>query len=154
MVKVVVNNLICSLYVSSVSTESPSKSKKKTSATWDEILHTLSQDAFEGPSLDAGCGRGLVLIKTAQMKERRQIARPAVELTPVEYHGGSSSCSYSFGVDVFPSSDREGDHAYATCRNIYAENLSSAVVINTATMLNLPFEDERFSLVTCNMACE
>lgn len=109
-------------------------------AVWDNVLPMLPGEVFDGPTLDAGCGRGMVLIKTAQRKRRRQ--------------KGSTPASAAFGIDIFSSLDQTGNHPSATSRNVVAEGLTDAVVLNTASFLDLPFADNVFTLVTSSLACE
>jgi len=106
---------------------------------WDAILSKLPSQAFEGNTLDAGCGRGLVLIKTAKIKKQKQKE--------------ASSSSLAFGIDIFSTLDQTGNDPNATSRNVQIEGLADTVVLNTASFLDLPYKDNVFTLVTSSLAC-
>lgn len=57
---------------------------------WDRLLEAIPDELFRGPTLDAGCGRGLVLLKSAQRKAKLTATTPAV------------------GIDIFSTSDQSG----------------------------------------------
>ena len=100
---------------------------------WDSILDSIPSCHFRGPTLDAGCGRGLVLIKTA-------------------LRSGGGKMNY--GIDIFDPRDQSGNSPLATVTNILARDVMDKTVLNTASFLNLPFRDGVFSLVTSSLACK
>ncbi|MCO5590259.1 hypothetical protein L7F22_044228 [Adiantum nelumboides] len=103
---------------------------------WDKILANLPDQTLAGPSLDAGCGRGLVLIKTAKAKKQRT----------------TNSVSKSYGIDIFLTSDQSGNSPEATCFNAFAENVGEDIVLLSASFCDLPFENDTFELVTSSLA--
>lgn len=110
---------------------------------WDEILQTLSPEIYDGPTLDAGCGRGMVLIKIGKKKKQRLLQ-----------HLYRKQVESAFGIDIFPTLDQSGNHPTSTAANVYAEGLMKNVILNTANFLYLPFNNDKFSLVTSSLACE
>lgn len=103
---------------------------------WDKILADLPDQTLSGPSLDAGCGRGLVLIKTAKVKKERN----------------PNNSSQSYGIDIFLTSDQSGNSPDATCSNVFAEKVQENVTLLTASFCDLPFGDNVFELVTSSLA--
>ena len=57
---------------------------------WDRLLADVPDDVFKHPVLDAGCGRGLVLLKSAQRKAEIDASIPAT------------------GIDIFSTADQSG----------------------------------------------
>lgn len=105
---------------------------------WDRLLSRLPDEALRGQSLDAGCGRGLVLIKTAKAKEAR---------------GGHAATHGScHGIDIFSTADQSGNSPEATVANTVVENVSDDIVLHSASFLDLPYADNVFSLVTSSLA--
>ena len=101
---------------------------------WDTLLKSLSNGDFEGPSLDMGCGRGMVLLKVAQRK-------------------ATQSRSPAFGIDIFNTSDQSGNAPEATYANVASLDVLDQVVLHRASFTEeLPFEDGVFSLVTSSLA--
>lgn len=86
----------------------------------------------------------MVLIKTAQIKAQRHKSSKQLGIP----------ASPAFGIDIFSTMDQTGNHPSATARNVVAERLTDAVVLNTASFLDLPFADNVFTLVTSSLACE
>lgn len=102
---------------------------------WDRLLAELPDSAFSGPSLDMGCGRGMVLLKVAQRKKRIQAAEP------------------EYGIDIFNPGDQTGNSPHATYANAATLGLLDNVVLHTASFTEpLPFADGAFSLVTSSLA--
>ena len=103
---------------------------------WDNLLKTVADSNFEGPALDMGCGRGMVLLKVAQMKKAIQ-----------------QSCSPVYGIDIFNTSDQSGNSPEATYANAASLEVLDNVVLHTASFTEeLPFAVGVFSLVTSSLA--
>lgn len=103
---------------------------------WDSILAKLPDQALTGPSLDAGCGRGLVLIKTAKAKQARS----------------PNAITQSYGIDIFSTADQSGNSPDATCFNLFAEKVQDNITLISASFCDLPFDDQVFELVTSSLA--
>ncbi|KAF9775357.1 hypothetical protein IL306_006533 [Fusarium sp. DS 682] len=102
---------------------------------WDEILDDLPDSVFLGPTLDMGCGRGMVLIKTAQRKKRLSATSPAI------------------GIDIFSTADQTGNSPTATYQNAACLDVVQQTVLHRASFTErLPFADGVFSLVTSSLA--
>ena len=102
---------------------------------WDSVLRELPDTTFEGPALDMGCGRGMVLLKLAQRKKAISTADPV------------------YGVDIFSTSDQNGDSPEATYANAASLGTLENVVLHTASFAeDLPFADGIFSLITSSLA--
>lgn len=102
---------------------------------WDSLLKSLSDSDFEGPALDMGCGRGMVLLKVAQRKKAIQSRSPA------------------FAIDIFNTSDQSGNAPEATYANAASLEVLDNVVLHTASFTEeLPFADGVFALVTSSLA--
>jgi ubiquinone/menaquinone biosynthesis C-methylase UbiE len=102
---------------------------------WDYLLNELPDSTFEGPSLDMGCGRGMVLLKVAQRKKARSIPTRA------------------YAVDIFSTGDQTGNAPEATYANAASLDVLENVVLHTASFTEeLPFADGVFSLVTSSLA--
>ncbi|PWN24333.1 S-adenosyl-L-methionine-dependent methyltransferase [Jaminaea rosea] len=93
------------------------------------------------PTLDAGCGRGLVLVQTAKI--RAQLAGTMITETRL---------AKSVGIDLFIPSDQTGNSVDATCSNLVAEGVAEVTELYKASFLALPFEDSTFGLVTSSLA--
>jgi SAM-dependent methyltransferase len=76
-------------------------------------------------SLDIGCGRGLLLIGSAQ-----RIGK-----------------GVSIGIDIWSTNDQSNNSETATFRNVALAGVSDKVQIQTADARNLPFENESIDLV-------
>ncbi|CAG9946857.1 unnamed protein product [Clonostachys rosea f. rosea IK726] len=108
---------------------------------WDDLLASMPDEVFHGPALDVGCGRGLVLLKVAERKQK--LARGA---------SGGSICP-AYGIDIFSKADQTGNSPLATYQNAAAMGLSANTVLHRASFTEqLPFADGVFSLVTSNLA--
>lgn len=107
---------------------------------WDQALSSLPDKNFCGPSLDMGCGRGLVLTKVATRK------RSLVQTAQIK------DC-LTYGIDVFNSSDQSGNSPQMLYNNIKSLDLLDGVVAYTASFTDsLPFADNYFSLVTASLS--
>lgn len=102
---------------------------------WDELLDELPKAVFSGPSLDMGCGRGMVLLKVAQRKAHLQDVQPA------------------YAIDIFNTGDQTGNSPQATYANAASLNVLDHVVLHAASFTDpLPFIDGAFQLVTSSLA--
>lgn len=79
--------------------------------------------------LDAGCGRGLMLIGAA----RRLTTGRAI------------------GIDIWSARDQSGNSAEATLENARREGVSNRVEVRTADVRSLPFPDEVFEVVISHL---
>lgn len=95
---------------------------------WDRVLDDVGLEGGER-SLDLGCGRGMVLIKTAQ----RLPAGQAV------------------GIDLW-TADQSGNSAEVTLANAAAAGVADRVEVRTGDMTALPFDDASFDVVTSALA--
>jgi ubiquinone/menaquinone biosynthesis C-methylase UbiE len=96
---------------------------------WDELLDRLGLRGGE-QVLDLGCGRGAVLLMAA----RRLTTGKAV------------------GVDLWRTVDQSGNSAEATLRNATSEGVGDRVILHTADIAALPFENDTFDVVLSNVA--
>jgi SAM-dependent methyltransferase len=96
---------------------------------WAEILTDLRLRGDEN-ALDLGCGRGAVLLMTAQLLPQGKAT----------------------GVDIWQTSDQSGNDQAATEANARAEGVADRVELRTADMRALPFEDASFDLVVSSLA--
>ncbi|KND93938.1 hypothetical protein TOPH_01568 [Tolypocladium ophioglossoides CBS 100239] len=109
---------------------------------WDEILDGLPDSAFAGPALDVGCGRGMVLLKTAQRKKKLLASSE-----------GEAGIAPAYGIDIFSTADQTGNSPLATYKNAAALSVVPHTVLHTASFTaRLPFADAAFALVTSNLA--
>ncbi|KAF8210915.1 putative methyltransferase [Mycena galopus ATCC 62051] len=103
---------------------------------WTSLLSSLPSTSFAHPTLDAGCGRGLVLLKTTAHKRSL---------------GYTTSTSY--GIDIFRTGDQSGNAPEATWQNVAAASFTSQIVLHTASFTEtLPFKDGVFGVVTSSLA--
>jgi len=93
--------------------------------------HLIASLAWRGDEqvLDAGCGRGLLLIAAAK------------RLTTGVAHG----------IDVWRSEDLTDNWAEATRQNACLEGVEERVVVHDADMREMPFEANRFDRVLCSL---
>ena len=107
---------------------------------WDQNLSSLPDKSFYGPSLDMGCGRGLVLTKVASRKRTLfQTARTKDFLT--------------YGIDIFNPNDQSGNSPETLYKNIKSLDLLDNVVAYAASFTEpFPFDDNFFSLVTTSLS--
>ncbi|KAJ6438386.1 histone acetylation protein 2 [Purpureocillium lavendulum] len=148
------------------------------SRVWDDILDALPDDAFRGPALDVGCGRGLVLLKMAQRKKRlcdqeqqqqqQQDQRAAEENANAQGDGetqagatqgagggggGGREVAPAYGIDIFSTADQTGNSPLATYRNAASLACVPHTVLHTASFAErFPFADAAFSVVASNLA--
>ncbi|KAJ8198322.1 hypothetical protein LV157_000626 [Aspergillus fumigatus] len=73
---------------------------------WDDLLAHTPQETFRAPTLDLGCGRGLVLLKIAQIKKR--LASSEFPVPP------------AYGIDLFVKGDQSGNAPLTTYKNAAA----------------------------------
>ena len=81
--------------------------------------------------LDAGCGRGLLLIGAAKQLK---------------------SSGKAIGVDLWQQEDLSGNNAEATQKNIATEGVASRVELHTGDMRELPLPDLSVDVVLSSMA--
>ncbi|TPX13016.1 uncharacterized protein E0L32_006661 [Thyridium curvatum] len=110
---------------------------------WAEILDALPDDLFKQPTLDVGCGRGMVLLKVAQRKKKITESSTAPGV----------SVEQAYGIDIFNTGDQSGNSPLATYKNAAAMGVVDQTVLHTASFTErLPFADNTFSLVTSSLA--
>jgi SAM-dependent methyltransferase len=80
--------------------------------------------------LDAGCGRGLMLVGAAK---RLNTGRAT-------------------GIDIWQAEDLSNNHAGAALENARREGVAERVDLKTADMRRMPFPDETFDVVVSRMA--
>lgn len=86
-----------------------------------------------------GCGRGLVLLKIAQLKKAASASAKRT-VDPV------------YGVDIFITGDQSGNAPEATYDNVAALDVLDQVVLHTASFTELPFRDASMDLVTASLS--
>jgi len=96
---------------------------------WSRLLDDLHL-AGDKQVLDLGCGRGAVLIIAAH------------RLTT----------GMAVGVDLWRKSDQSGNDRSVTERNATVEGVTNRVELETANMVDLPFDDNVFDVVVSNLA--
>ncbi len=97
---------------------------------WDKVINDLHIDPTSN-ILDLGCGRGAILTKLAR------------KLTG---HGTVT------GIDIWQSRDQSGNSIKRTERNLATERVGDRVKLVTANMMDLPFEDKSFDLVSASFS--
>jgi SAM-dependent methyltransferase len=108
-------------------------------AVWDRLLVAVPDHVFQAPTLDVGCGRGLVLLKTAARKKA------------LAAHG--SDVAPAYGTDIFSKADQTGNDPAATYRNAAGLDVLDYTVLHEASFTDpFPFADGVFSLVTSSLA--
>lgn len=111
---------------------------------WDQTLSALPDSTFDGPSLDMGCGRGLVLMKVAARKRKLHQSGSGI-VRPVD--------CLAYGIDIFNSGDQTGNSPQALYANAKALGLVAGVIAHRASFTDpLPFPDDYFSLVTASLS--
>jgi arsenite methyltransferase len=80
--------------------------------------------------LDVGCGRGLMLIGSAQRL----------------------SSGRAIGIDLWQQQDQANNHLNATQTNAQIEGVADRVEVITADMRELPFPENHFDVITSNWA--
>ncbi|KAJ5205083.1 uncharacterized protein N7498_005962 [Penicillium cinerascens] len=106
---------------------------------WDKLLAKVPPEIFMYPSLDIGCGRGLVLMKIA---ERKKDVAFSMTRTPDPV----------YGIDLFIRGDQSGNAPEATYDNAASLNLTDYLTLHTANFIYLPFKDETMSLATASLS--
>lgn len=114
-------------------------SLKGKSDLWDKLLADVPDDLLlSHPSLDIGCGRGLVLLKVAERKK----ALTAKESTP--------AAAKAYGIDIFKNKSPS-----VTAGNAVALGVESHVVLHYVDCTEVfPFCDGSFGLVTSSMSLQ
>jgi arsenite methyltransferase len=96
---------------------------------WSTLLDELALRGDE-QILDAGCGRGAVLLMAA----------------------GRLSTGRAVGVDLWRKVDQSGNDQEVTHRNAVAAGVADRVELHTADMTDLPFPDGQFDVVVSSLA--
>jgi ubiquinone/menaquinone biosynthesis C-methylase UbiE len=96
---------------------------------WANILSDLHLRGDES-ALDLGCGRGAVLLMTAQLLPQGK----------------------AIGVDIWQTGDQSGNTQAATEANARAEGVADRIELRTADMRQLPFPDASFDLAISSLA--
>jgi ubiquinone/menaquinone biosynthesis C-methylase UbiE len=105
---------------------------------WDALIANIPDDLLRQPTLDVGCGRGLVLLKMALGKKRI---------------GSGLNTAKSYGIDLFIQGDQSGNAPEVTFDNAAALGLLDMVALHTASMTEiLPFQDNSFGVVTASLS--
>jgi SAM-dependent methyltransferase len=128
----VLSNVLAPLYLYS--------SLKGKFDVWDNLLADIPSETITAPTLDIGCGRGLVLLKIAQLKKNLSEFSSQLLSSP------------AYGVDLFIKRDQTGNSPEATYDNAAALGVVDQVVLHTADFARLPFQDMTFSLVTASLS--
>jgi ubiquinone/menaquinone biosynthesis C-methylase UbiE len=108
---------------------------------WDNLLAHVPSETITAPTLDIGCGRGLVLLKIAQLK--KNLSESSLEQP--------ENISPAYAVDLF-TRDQTGNSPEATYDNAVSLGVVDQVVLHTADFTELPFQDMTFSLVTASLS--
>jgi arsenite methyltransferase len=96
---------------------------------WDEILDGLALRGDER-AVDLGCGRGAVLLATAERLPNGRVV----------------------GVDLWLTSDQSGNAMDVTRANAEREGVADRVDLETGDMTDLPFADAAFDVVVSSLA--
>jgi SAM-dependent methyltransferase len=113
-------------------------------AVWDDLLAALPDDVFRAPTLDIGCGRGLVLLKVAARKKDLAAREPDMM---------SAVVPPAYGTDIFSKADQTGNDPTATYRNAAAVGVLDYAVLHEGSFTeSFPFADGVFSLITSSLA--
>lgn len=91
---------------------------------WDEILDGIPDDIFRRPTLDAGAGRGMVLLKVAERKKK--LAKTA--------GWPPSAISPAYGIDAFKRGLQRSYTPVDTYKNSAAMDVVDFAVLNTASL--------------------
>ena len=96
---------------------------------WNRLLARIELPD-DGNALDLGCGHGMVAVMTA----RRWLGSTVT------------------GIDLWRSVDQSGNTAAAALRNAEINGVSGRVHFDTGDMMQLPYPDGSFQLVTASLA--
>jgi arsenite methyltransferase len=96
---------------------------------WREIIDGLDLRGDERV-LDAGCGRGAVLVRLADRLSRGRVA----------------------GIDSWSGSDQSGNSEAVARANAALAGVADRIDLHTGDLRKLPFEDASFDLVTSSLA--
>ncbi|KAK9444722.1 methyltransferase [Metarhizium brunneum] len=111
---------------------------------WDDILGALPMPLLLRPTLDVGCGRGIVLLKTARRKKNLASSSPSSPPPAV---------APAYGIDIFRNADQTGNTPRATYKNAAAMDVLDLTVLHTASFTKtFPFADGVFGLVTASLS--
>ncbi|MED4885170.1 class I SAM-dependent methyltransferase [Bacillus smithii] len=97
---------------------------------WENIFSNLNIPE-NSKILDMGCGHGTVLIMAA-----KQLGKEG----------------QAVGVDLWRKVDQSGNDRKATEKNAEIENVADKIVLHTADMMALPFQDNIYDYVFSNLA--
>jgi len=95
---------------------------------WNERLDELALKGNER-ALDVGCGRGLVTVELAKRLPKGEVV----------------------GIDVWRSRDQSGNRRENTEQNLALEGVEDRVEIVDADVIDLPFADGEFDVVTAGL---
>ena len=96
---------------------------------WEDLLDDVDL-AGDEEVLDIGCGRGLVTVLAARRVPDGSVA----------------------GIDIWRPRDQSGNKRAAAEANLEIEGVADRVEIVDADMIQLPFEDQSFDLVTAGLS--
>jgi arsenite methyltransferase len=96
---------------------------------WAEILDSLRLRGDE-QVLDAGCGRGAVLMMVAERLPRGR----------------------AVGIDLWRKADQSGNGVEAAERNLVAEGVGGRCELMTGDMRSMPFRDGSFDVIVSSLA--
>lgn len=117
-------------------------------AVWDEILEKIPDSSFYAPTLDVGCGRGMVLLKIASLKKKLASSPSASTDAPT-----AETVQPAYGIDIFSKFDQTGNSPTATYKNAASMDVLDYTVLHNVSFAEpLPFADGVFSLVTASLA--
>ena len=116
---------------------------------WDDLLDQ-NPCPSESPSLDVGCGRGMILLKLALKKRSIMERHNREEAGPTPLTAITPNAK-AYGIDIFSSIDQTGNSPNATFKNALALGLTPYVVLHRASFAELPFADDVFGLVTASL---
>ncbi|KAL1847325.1 hypothetical protein Plec18167_001402 [Paecilomyces lecythidis] len=135
---------------------------------WDDILEgvvdqTVGADEaadrngdaalLSQPTLDLGCGRGLVLLKVAERKKALALAEARAQAPSQSLSAeDEKTVQPAYGVDLFITGDQTGNAPEATYDNAAALDVRDYVVLHTADFTELPFRNDSFALVTASLS--
>lgn len=128
----VLSNVLAPLYLYS--------SLKGKFDVWDNLLAHIPSEIISAPTLDIGCGRGVVFLKLALLKKHLSNSSSQQIISP------------AYAVDLFIKADQTGNSPEATYDNAVALAVVDHVVLHTADFTELPFQDITFSLVTASLS--
>lgn len=117
---------------------------------WDDLLDQ-NPCLPEFPSLDVGCGRGMVLLKLA-LKKKSDMGRLNGEDTNNAPLTAIPPSGKAYGIDIFANLDQTGNSPDSTFKNACARGVMPFVVLHRTSFTDTPFADDVFGLVTSSLA--